>query len=186
MKISQQTVIGFLIGLLIGGAAMYFVNDMRETTSSVTSNNTASTTGTGGNTANTSGTQTTGGTQTSGNAATPSIQGKGEYTVTAYDQPAGNMVDIIAHLPTDSWIAVHDDANGKLGNILGAGWFGSGVASGKVQLIRSTIPDTAYHVVIYHDNGNNTFDYHIDPVVTGEGDAPIQAVFRTTSGGASR
>lgn len=177
MKISQQTVIGFLIGIFIGGFGMYFGANVGsdispETDDVVSTKDSVSTTKTDILTLPT--TDTTEPTDTSG------------YSVVAYDQPAGTYVEIIAHLPTDSWVAVHDDMNGKLGNVLGAGWFRSGVASGKIPLIRSTLPDTKYHVVLYTDNGNNTFDYHIDPMLTDSNNAPVMATFTTAPGGASR
>ena len=95
-------------------------------------------------------------------------------------------MEVRADLTADSWLAVHDDVDKAAGRILGAGWFKAGAASGTIPLVRATLPDTTYHVLIYTDNGNKQFEYRIDPVVLDSNNLPAMGTFHTTLGGASR
>jgi len=80
------------------------------------------------------------------------------------DQSAGEMVKVSSvSLSADSWVAVHEERNGGLGNILGALWLPAGTHSNQeVELLRATESGTKYFVVIRSDNGDKEFDHEID------------------------
>jgi|TARA_Y100000310_G_scaffold345555_1_gene466498 hypothetical protein len=89
-------------------------------------------------------------------------------------------------LPESSWVAIHEDVDGKLGNILGAQRFDQGVHSGTVDLLRETVGESLYYAVVYRDDGDKVFNLDADaPAVDVEG-ALIMTAFRTTSGSPSQ
>jgi hypothetical protein len=77
------------------------------------------------------------------------------------------------------WVAIHEDREGKPGNILGATWLPVGENKEvKVGLLRSMEAGKTYYAMLHDDDGDKKFDYKNDlslPSPTGE---PIMAAFR--------
>ena len=102
--------------------------------------------------------------------------------VIVVSQEAGSLVvvtEVQAEAPT--WVAIHEDVDGKPSNILGAQLFDAGVHSGIVALLRNTEPGRTYHAILYKDNGDRVFDYVIDLPVEGISETVVSASFITIS-----
>ena len=70
-------------------------------------------------------------------------------------------------LPTKSWIAVADDSNGDIGYILGAQRLPAGVYQNvTVELLRDTVSEMPYHVVVFEDDGDDIFNHKSDILIT--------------------
>jgi hypothetical protein len=95
------------------------------------------------------------------------------------NQPAGKLVVFTnARLASTGWIAVHEDIDGELGNVLGARSFGPGeYTMMPVPLLRGTVPGGTYHVGIYKDNGDLKFDRKIDVLLRAEDGEMIGSSF---------
>jgi hypothetical protein len=101
------------------------------------------------------------------------------YSVSVNDQSAGSIVHVSqVVLEKDSWVAVREDLQGGLGNILGAAWYPAGTHTASVELLRDTQPDSFYYAVIYADNGDKTFDFNEDMLVNGDDNKVLVAKFR--------
>lgn len=101
------------------------------------------------------------------------------YSLSVTDQAAGATVYVSqAVTPEDVWIAVREDMNGSLGNILGAARFPAGTNSGTVELLRGTEAGSSYFGVIYIDNGDTRFDHTTDTLLSDETNGPIGVKFR--------
>ncbi len=101
-------------------------------------------------------------------------------SIEVLDQKAGKSVTVArAKLSSVvSWVAVHEDINGELGNVLGA----RSVALGDqknlfVPLLRSTMTGKEYSVGIYKDNGDLKFDRKTDTLLRAEDGEMIGASF---------
>ena len=100
--------------------------------------------------------------------------------VDADDQPAGSSAQVsVVVLAEAGWVAIQEDVNGELGNVLGAAWFPAGTASGSVELLRDTVPGNVYHVVLYHDNGNKEFELGVDEKLVDASGISLMDTFRT-------
>lgn len=85
------------------------------------------------------------------------------------DQPAGNKVTVeLVTTNEGGWVAIHEDRNGKPGNILGAQFFSSGAQSGAVDLLRATEGGKIYYAVLRSDDGDRQFDYTKDVPLDGK------------------
>ena len=77
------------------------------------------------------------------------------------------------------WVAIHEDRDGKPGNILGASWLPVGEhADTKVELLRAMEAGKTYYAMLHDDDGDKLFNYKNDlslPSATGE---PIMVAFR--------
>lgn len=102
-------------------------------------------------------------------AVVASLQSGAEYIEVA-DQPAGKSVSVQkANLGSLGWIAVHENINGELGNVLGARAYATGEHVGVVvPLLRGTTAGQTYHVGIYKENGDGKFDRKIDTLMRAE------------------
>ncbi|PIQ68614.1 MAG: hypothetical protein COV91_03165 [Candidatus Taylorbacteria bacterium CG11_big_fil_rev_8_21_14_0_20_46_11] len=82
--------------------------------------------------------------------------------ISAENQVSGDTVEVsILNISEPIWIAVRDDVDGSLGNILGAHKaFTAGDAT--VNLLRPTVVGTTYHVVMYKDVGDASFNHKED------------------------
>ena len=88
------------------------------------------------------------------------------YSVSVIDQEAGNVVHIAqAVFEKEAWVAIREDRDGQLGNILGAYRYPAGTNSGSVELMRGTIAGNIYYAVIYIDDGDKEFDFKKDALV---------------------
>lgn len=98
-------------------------------------------------------------------------------TIVAKDQPASDRVEI-ERLDTKEivWVAVREEKDGVLGNILGAqrAQIGDGQKV-VVELLRPTVSGGAYRVVLYKDVGTPAFNYQEDMLVSG-----VETKFKAT------
>lgn len=97
------------------------------------------------------------------------------------DQDAGSRVFIkTISLNEKSWVAVREDVSGDMGNILGAVRLESGDHQNvEVELLRGTMAGGLYYVVVYKDNGDESFDHNFDSLVT-DGTDPVSDTFIAT------
>lgn len=96
------------------------------------------------------------------------------------DQAAGINVFITrVGLTHTGWVAIHEDRDGDLGNILGAKLFETGVSQGSVPLLRETATKKTYYAVLYADDGDHVFNFKKDPVLAETAGQPILFAFDT-------
>ncbi|OGZ96578.1 MAG: hypothetical protein A3B34_02780 [Candidatus Sungbacteria bacterium RIFCSPLOWO2_01_FULL_54_21] len=101
----------------------------------------------------------------------------GISTVSADNQTAGTMVALTVKAEKDTWVAIHEDKNGKPGNILGAQLFAKGTHTGNVELLRSTTAGMKYYAMLHADNGDKKFDYAADMPLAASTGGMIAAEF---------
>jgi hypothetical protein len=112
--------------------------------------------------------------------AVPNNTSGGGYMLSVSDQAAGGAVYVSQmSLMSPSWVAVREDVDGQLGNILGAGWYADGSQNGTIELLRETEADNIYYAVIYQDNGDKEFDYNTDHLVKDVEGSILVTKFRT-------
>lgn len=106
--------------------------------------------------------------QITSTSTTPTLPGDLNYSLQAHNQGAGNQVVVSSvSLPSRSWVAVREDKAGKMGNILGAQRLNAGVYENVIiDLLRSMEPGHTYHVVLYSDDGDGTFDFRVDSIIS--------------------
>lgn len=103
----------------------------------------------------------------------------GNNSLTVKDQSAGMVVNIDSlEVSASTWVAVHEERNGTLGNILGARRFEPGMKSGVVELLRATVSGGTYHAVMYRDNGDREFNKTTDTKITNVAGSLIESVFK--------
>lgn len=121
------------------------------------------------------------GTSSAQSAASPATPTTG--IVAVHDQAAGSsvLVDSV-EVPTPGvWVAVAELKSGELGNILGAARVTAPASQVLVNLLRPTVPQMTYAVVLYRDNGDGSFDPKSDSVyVDFETGERVVALFTTT------
>ena len=80
------------------------------------------------------------------------------------DQAPGDTVTVESvTLSSPTWVAVHEERTGALGNVLGAAWLPAGTHKNvTVELLRGTVGGGAYYAALYEDNGNKQFEYRTD------------------------
>jgi hypothetical protein len=177
-----KAVVLLLIGFIIGFAAHAFtttqdVSPDATDTSTSTSETEMSTS------SSMSGDEMTSDSDSSNTSAVDATANNAElegFSLSVKDQSAGNIVHVSqVTLENDAWVAIREDADGGLGNILGAGWYPKGRYTVSVELLRETEVDGMYYAVIYQDNGDKEFDYTEDTLVTGDDGKVLVAKFRT-------
>jgi len=92
----------------------------------------------------------------------PTAVSAGENILVVSNQPAGEKVVVsMVSVGMNGWVAVHEGAtDGTMGNVLGARRFDAGKYFGEtVELLRGTVEDKTYFVVLHADNGDKEFDY---------------------------
>lgn len=99
----------------------------------------------------------------------PTIVATGN-SVNVEDQNVGNVVLLSRiELVRPGWVAVHEvNANGELGNILGAHWYDSGVHQGSMNLLRGMEPGREYAATLWVDRGDTSehvFDHEVDEMI---------------------
>jgi hypothetical protein len=105
----------------------------------------------------------------------------GATSVLAEDQVFGleATVKSVKFESRAGWVAIHEDREGKPGNILGATWLPVGENKEvKVELLRSMEVGKTYYAMLHDDDGDKKFNYKNDlslPSSTGE---PIMMAFR--------
>jgi preprotein translocase subunit SecG len=103
----------------------------------------------------------------------------GSNDIAANDQKAGDKVEVtMVTLSVPGWVAIQEDKDGGLGNVLGASRFDPGIHLGEIELLRGTVSGGVYHAVLYQDNGDKQFDMSTDaPIKNPEGKI-IEAKFK--------
>ncbi|MBI2046440.1 MAG: hypothetical protein HYT28_03420 [Parcubacteria group bacterium] len=102
--------------------------------------------------------------------------------VVVVSQEAGSLVVVTeVEVEAPTWVAIHEDVDGKPANILGAQLFDAGIHSGTVALLRNTEPGNTYHAFLYKDNGDRAFDYVIDLPVEGVSETVVSSSFVAVS-----
>lgn len=111
-----------------------------------------------------------------GTSTKPSINDILAVSATALEQPEGLHV-FVNSVSADRtvWIAVQEDNNGELGNILGAARLQEGNHEGVwVDLLRNTEASNTYYITAYDDNGDEVFSSEGDTLLPGpEGNGVI-------------
>lgn len=154
---TQWIVVGVVAVILIAGGAWLFMRDSADDMDGVattTPNGTSTTTGSTGTTTNNGSTGTT-------TAAT-------SEELTVGDQPAGTSVLVESvTVPGISWIAVRDSLR-----IYGAARVNAGTTENvSVKLLRPTDAGKIYQVMVYVDDGDRSFDFKKDALVSGISDS---------------
>lgn len=93
----------------------------------------------------------------------------GSQEVMVNDQAAGSVVLISQAVSAEPvWVAVREEKDGGLGNILGAAKIPGGTTvSVAVELLRPTSAGRKYFVVLYRDVGEAAFNYREDVLIEG-------------------
>lgn len=96
-------------------------------------------------------------------------------------QPSGDTVLVdAATLEADGWIVVHEEKNGLIGNALGAVRRDAGAYRAvEVPLLRATLPNARYWVVLYRDNGDRQFQFSDDTPLRDSAGTTIMKSFYT-------
>ena len=107
------------------------------------------------------------------------VSSTGATAVAVDEQKAGNTVAVtMLTLSNPGWVVIHEDRNGKPGNVLGATWYQAGIHLAKVELLRSTVVGGTYYAMIHSDDGDKQFDLKKDlPLMDASGN-PIMAMFK--------
>lgn len=105
--------------------------------------------------------------------------------VSADDQPAGITATVTVTFDKSMWIAIHEDANGMPGKILGAQMFAKGTHTGAVDLLRPTEGERKYYAMVHTDDGDRKFDQKKDmPAKNADGAAIMHAFMTIAAAGA--
>ncbi|MBI2056098.1 MAG: hypothetical protein HYT37_01855 [Candidatus Sungbacteria bacterium] len=107
--------------------------------------------------------------------------GAGEGGKIAMNEQAAGMSVAVANvsLPVSGWVAIHEDAGGKPGKILGARRFEKGTHAGVVELLRKTEDGKAYYAMLHADDGDRLFDAKKDMPMKDVSGAAVMAKFNT-------
>ncbi len=92
----------------------------------------------------------------------------GKNAIAVEDQVPGNQVTISTAVFDEGggWVAIHEDRDGKPGNILGAQIFPAGeTRSGFVNLLRPTVRGV-YYAMLHRDDGDREFNHAKDAPIT--------------------
>ena len=111
----------------------------------------------------------------------------GANTVAVDDQDAGSTATIRkAALSEEGWVVIHEDWNGKPGNILGARRLPAGEHQAiVVELLRSTEGGKVYYAMLHRDDGDKAFAHTRDlPFVDAAGSPIMMRFVATTKPGA--
>jgi hypothetical protein len=176
----MQIIAAFVVGILVGVIGVSIANKPGSPlySSGTDSSSTPSAVLPSGSDTTASNTSATGiiGSDTMGVTGQSSSNG-----VLVNDQAAGvtvtlNEVDFQA----TGWVAIHEDSNGKPGEILGAALFPAGkTTDATVTLLRPTIAGTSYLAVLhFNDNpGSNVFNWQKDVIMDDSTGHPIMVQF---------
>jgi hypothetical protein len=101
------------------------------------------------------------------------------------NQEAGSSVFISELVLNENrWVVIHEDLNGELGSILGAGLFTKEADEGKVDLLRDTEEGKQYQAVLYRlaereKDKDRIFDSNRDLPLTNDNDELLSTSFET-------
>lgn len=101
------------------------------------------------------------------------------YTVSVADQKAGGIVYASQLVfEKESWLAIREQVDGQIGNILGAQRYPAGTHTGVVKLLRDTNPGRTYYAVIFIDDGDGKFDFKKDAKLTDTQGSVVTTIFK--------
>ncbi len=159
------TVIVAIVALIIGFAGGWVVadNGSNSPAGGSSSQNTPATSGTSSDTTSLG---TTNALDTGSSLSAPSVA-----AITVDNQKVGPSVMVsLVSSDASAWVAVRENNNGLVGNILGAKRVDVGTTGNvEVPLLRSTEVGKSYFVVLFKDNGDRQFDFKTDPPMTTNG-----------------
>ena len=101
-------------------------------------------------------------------AGTPGVRAEmvvstGQDVLAVGNQKAGDMVELnVVTVSANTWVAIHEEKDGKWGNVLGAKMFEPGVHLGQVRLLRAMAPKGVYYATLYRDDGDKDFSLDKD------------------------
>jgi len=167
IKIALSFLGGFIVGILIiwGWNAYTNKNYVKDITPTTTSpeNMVATTTKDSKDTTTENGSSIT-------KIKTKNIVPFANITVT--NQPSGSTVKVASvTLKKDGWVVVHEEKDGLIANALGAVRKNAGEYKNiTIPLLRNTVKNKQYWIVLYSDNGNRQFNLKEDlPVKNTDG-----------------
>lgn len=111
----------------------------------------------------------------------------GQNAIAVDDQDAGSTATVRSTtLAEEGWVVIHEDWNGKPGNILGARRLPAGSHQAiVVELLRSTEGGKVYYAMLHRDDGDKAFAHTRDlPVLDASGSPIMMRFVATTKPGA--
>lgn len=124
------------------------------------------------------------GSMTDGDSDDDGLTAIGEGTIETYNQVAGDSVVVPrVELAAAGWVVVHEMRDAEtIGNALGAAWFPAGVHENvTVELLRGTVANRDYVVVLYNDDGDREFELDADAALRSSDGTLLMRSFTTTS-----
>ena len=103
-------------------------------------------------------------------------------TLRVDNQNPGKYV-VVAHaaLRKPAWVAIHEEVDGKPGNIIGARLFDTGKNSGIVELLRPTVVGKNYYAMLHvYNNVKRPFNYKVDVPMKDERGNMVMVKFAVT------
>ncbi len=177
MSTTQKTVISFVVGVVVGGGYMQFTMGQPLSALPDSFKNIWLLGAVKGGTPSTANANAE-------NVATPAVEvtiatSPAASPITVSDQAASSVVFLSGlTLAQSTWVAIHEDAEGEPGRILGAARYDAGVSSGNVELLRPTVRGGLYYAVLYVDDGDRQFDSKKDVQVKDETGKTVMASFK--------
>ena len=103
--------------------------------------------------------------------------------IAAEDQAPGPRVIIKSlTIEKEGWVAIHEDRDGKPGNILGARKVAAGtVENFNVPLVRATKEGVTNYAMLHGEDGTEGFNYKTDAPLTDDTGNPVMAAFKATT-----
>src|SRR3989338_1724903 len=161
---SGKITVALIIGLLVGFTAGVFWEERRLSSPALPSDSLAKTLEGGSESADIL--ISTISTSTTSAAVGSALPAK---NLVVKDQSAGGRVEVENIDATETlWMAIREEKEGQLGNILGAQKVFAGVGQKVIiELLRPTVSSGAYRVVLYREVGDPAFNYREDTLVEG-------------------
>jgi len=180
---NQKVLIAALIGFIIGAGAIWVWTVSNSATREVPQEEQEAAVGNAENEAEETEEGGAAATQTEAGRApapapAPAMRMDNSELVKVTDQKAGGEVVVTATFDAPGWVAIHEDRNGGLGNVLGARWLPAGTHEATVILLRGTTAGATYHAALYNDDGDRQFEYKSGDVnLLDSAKQPVQASF---------
>lgn len=102
--------------------------------------------------------------------------------ITMTDQYPGNVVFLSSvQLEKPGYVAIHEDASGKPGKVIGYAKFDKGINPGRITLTSPLIDGKMYYAILHNDDGDNVFDETKDAAIKDANGNVIMKTFRASS-----
>lgn len=177
LSTNQKLLLSALVGFLVGAGAVFVWNTAQAPSSVPSPSSGAPEENENASEEESSAMEETNASESQQASPAAAVSESNGDRVTVADQPAGTVVAVASvNFSSAGWVAVHEDRNGELGNVLGAAWFPAGNSVGVVELLRGTAPGNVYHAVLYRDDGDKAFELDADAVIQTGGN-PVQSTF---------